>query len=129
MQLSKLAYNQEMAGKAKQYDVVRQNSRSLLYLYVTVLAEIGLLRSEGILQGEDDLDIAVMDDNLAENENEQKLLSSAELSQLLEGVEHRIAEFDFAKAEEILRDMLKFPMDQQARQRLEMIYRQRKHLE
>lgn len=129
MQLSKLAYNQEMAGKAKQYDVVRQNSRSLLYLYVTVLAEIGLLRSEGILQGEDDLDIAVMDDNLTENENESKLLSPAELSQLLEGVEHRIAEFDFAKAEEILREMLQLPMDEQARQRLEMICRELEDLD
>lgn len=131
MQLSKLAYNQEMAGKAKQYDIVRQNSRSLLYLYVTVLAEIGLLRNEGILREENslDMDSPMKDENPTENENEAKMLSSAELSQLLEGVEHRIAEFDFAKAEEILREMLQFPMDEQTRQKLEMICRELEDLD
>lgn len=125
MQLSKLAYSQEMAGKAKQYDVVRQNNRSLLYLYVTVLAEIGLLRSEGILQGENDSDmeIPMMGEDRVDGENETKL-SAAEISQLLEGVEQRISEFDFVKAEEILREMLQLPMDEEARQRLEVICRE-----
>lgn len=123
MQLSNVAYQQEMAGKAKQYDVVRQNNRSLLYLYVTVLAEIGLLRNEGILKGQSgiDTDIVMPEQNLIENKTEEKMLSATEIAQLLESVEQRIAEFDFAKAEEILREMLQFPMDEQTRLRIETI--------
>ena len=114
MGLSKIAYDQEMAGKAKQYDVVRKNSRSLLYTYVSVLAEIDQLKREGILGGEAANLLVQVDknyegDNGVETENK---VSSGELEELLSSVEQLLAEFDFAKAEDVIVEILEMPLDE-----------------
>ena len=114
MGLSKAAYDQEMAGKAKQYDVVRKNSRSLLYTYVSVLAEIDQLKREGILAGESDNSL-VMADGTYNGEPEADItskVSTADLEQLLSSVEHLLAEFDFAKAEDVMIEILEMPLEE-----------------
>lgn len=119
MELSKLAYNQEMAGKAKDYDAVRKNSRSLLYLYVTVLSEIDKLKREGLLPGESAFDTQTEVNGQKDAEGER--LSVEELLQLLENVEHFVAEFEFEKAEEMLKEIMLTPMNMPLLQKLDEI--------
>ena len=123
MGLSKIAYDQEMAGKSKQYDVVRKNSRSLLYTYVSVLAEIDQLKREGILEGEA-ANLLVQVDKTYKQDNDvadESKVSSGDLEQLLSSVEHLIAEFDFAKAEEVMIEILEMPLDEQVIAKLQDI--------
>ena len=120
MELSKIAYDQEMAGKAKKYDVVRKKSQSLLYTYVSVLAEIDQLKQRGILADDSD-DISESEKESWQNESgseEGSTLSEADLMQLLRSVELLLGEFDFGKAEEVLKEMLEMSLDAELREKL-----------
>lgn len=131
MELSKLAYNQEMAGKAKDYDTVRKNNRSLLYLYVMVLSEIDQLKKTGILEG-DSIFVSTADSvhgQEATQPVEGEGIASEELVQLLESTEHFVAEFDFVKAEAMLGEIMQTPMDEKLLHKLGEIRQQLKDLD
>ena len=120
MELSKIAYDQEMAGKAKKYDVVRKKSQSLLYTYVSVLAEIDQLKQRGIL-ADDSPDISESEKEIWEsqaNAEDGGRITNEDLMQLLRSVEMLLGEFDFGKAEEVLKELLEMPLDTELRTKL-----------
>ncbi len=122
MELSQMAYEQEMAGKEKNYDLIMEKYKPLLELYAMVLDEV-----ENALQRKADLDKAVAE-KMPKQESSVSLsgskpaelfnISSEELVKLLQNVGSLIEEFELERAEEILKEAEQFALDKETADRL-----------
>lgn len=124
MQLSQMAFEQEMAGKEGNNDFLMEHYEELIELYATVLEEIRQVCSATDAKeitvesasNESDRSNENNDSNVRkENEDRNSIIEKSEISsdnfaRLLESVVHLLQEFELEQAEKILREMNQFEL-------------------
>lgn len=115
MELSKAAYEHEMAGKEKRYAYQKENFQSLLNEYAQVLREIAEALQKEI--------------QLPEIEEPKEKMSDEELRQVLERIKHFMEEFEMDKVENLLAEMQHFALKKEIAERIRAIKQMMENLD
>lgn len=121
IQQSEMARNLEMAGKEGKFDVIREGHAPLMQEYREVLEHIGKYL-ENLSEFAEDMENQELGDWGTLQENAEQI-SREEITFLLEDVASLLEAYHYADAENVMKEMLEFQMEEEERLKLKEIYK------
>ena len=115
MELSKTAYEHEMAGKEKRYEYQRENYISLINQYAQILREIAEALQKEV--------------NIPVIEEPKEAIQDEEVRKLLESIKHFMDEFEMDQAENLLAEMQHLSLKAEIADRVKAIYQMIQNLD
>lgn len=121
MELSQMAYEQEMAGKQGNFELLRKKYKDLLDLYALVLEEIEQLQKQAEQEKKKEAEAESEETNSEDEKAEvtKSVISEEELLSLLQGIWNLLEEFELDRAEEILKETGSLALEETVTAKLE----------